>query len=180
MDPDVNLAADKNVTCSPACSYYGAHSAQYLVDEALASGMLHTCYEANYDTRGGLEQGACDAAIPKSVEIDLGQEYLIDGMLIVNRLDECLHCRAQNEELMVDFMDADRNVKLTTAKMTSANYDYDAFIMDVQTGIQLDSNGEFDAWRYVPQGSISVSSTCLLYTSPSPRDATLSRMPSSA
>ena len=159
VDPDVNLAADKNVTCSPACSYYGAHSAQYLVDEALASGMLHTCYEANYDTRGGLEQGACDAAIPKSVEIDLGQEYLIDGMLIVNRLDECVNCRAQNEELMVDFMDADRNVKLTTAKMTSANYDYDAFIMDVQTGIQLDSNGEFDAWRYVPQGSISVSST---------------------
>ena len=31
--------------------------------------------------------------------------------------------------------------------------------MDVQTGIQLDSNGEFDAWMYVPQGSISVSNT---------------------
>ena len=28
--------------------------------------------------------------------------------------------------------------------------------------------------------SLSVSYTCLLYTSPSPRDATLSRMPSSA
>ena len=30
--------------------------------------------------------------------------------------------------------------------------------MDVRTGIQLDGNGEFDAWRYVPQDSISVSS----------------------
>ena len=60
---------------------------------------------------------------------------------------------------MVDFMDADRNVKLTTAKITSANHSNDAFIMDVRTGIQLDGNGEFDAWRYVPQGSISVSST---------------------
>ena len=29
-------------------------------------------------------------------------------------------------------------------------------------------------------GSLSSSSSCLLYTSPSPRDATLSRMPSSA
>ena len=31
----------------------------------------------------------------------------------------------------------------------------------------------FDGWRYKDEG-------CLLYTSPSPRDATLSRMPSSA
>ena len=59
---------------------------------------------------------------------------------------------------MVDFMDADRNVKLTTAKMTSANYNYDAFIMDVQTGIQLDSNGG-RRMGVSPQGSISVSST---------------------
>ena len=31
-----------------------------------------------------------------------------------------------------------------------------------------------------PQTNITVELTCLLYTSPSPRDATLSRMPSSA
>ena len=165
VDPDVNLAADKNVTCSPACSYFSGgafvHSAQYLVDEALDSGILHTCYEGSLESRGGLEAGACDPAIPKSVEIDLGQEYLIDGMLIVNLLspptDLC--CRQRAEDLMVDFMDADRNVKLTTAKITSANHSNDAFIMDVRTGIQLDGNGEFDAWRYVPPGSISVSST---------------------
>ena len=31
-----------------------------------------------------------------------------------------------------------------------------------------------------PEGMNNVTGTCLLYTSPSPRDATLSRMPSSA
>ena len=60
---------------------------------------------------------------------------------------------------MVDFMDADGNVKLTTAPITNDDRLNDGFIMDVQTGIQLDGNGEFDAWRYVPRGSISVSST---------------------
>ena len=162
VDPDVNLAAGKDVTCSPACSYFSGgafvHSAQYLVDEALDSGILHTCYEGSLESRGGLEAGACDPAIPKSVEIDLGQEYLIDGMLIVNLLspptDLC--CRQRAEDLMVDFMDADRNVKLTTAKITSANHSNDAFIMDVRTGIQLDGNGEFDAWRYSPR----VASAC--------------------
>ena len=29
-------------------------------------------------------------------------------------------------------------------------------------------------------GAVTIDNTCLLYTSPSPRDATLSRMPSSA
>ena len=32
----------------------------------------------------------------------------------------------------------------------------------------------------VPGGLFEISKSCLLYTSPSPRDATLSRMPSSA
>ena len=41
-----------------------------------------------------------------------------------------------------------------------------------------------NAMKFTDEGSVSVfikpSETCLLYTSPSPRDATLSRMPSSA
>ena len=32
----------------------------------------------------------------------------------------------------------------------------------------------------IEEGGLTVITTCLLYTSPSPRDATLSRMPSSA
>ena len=35
-------------------------------------------------------------------------------------------------------------------------------------------------WTYHQSGILSVLCGCLLYTSPSPRDATLSRMPSSA
>ena len=37
---------------------------------------------------------------------------------------------------------------------------------------------EVDALKYIPTTSLNIG--CLLYTSPSPRDATLSRMPSSA
>ena len=36
------------------------------------------------------------------------------------------------------------------------------------------------ATSYANGGQLSASNGCLLYTSPSPRDATLSRMPSSA
>jgi len=163
-DPDVNLAAGKDVTCSPACSQLSGsgHDKQFLVDGAIDSGVSHTCYEQSPNpsvTRGGLDAGACATTIPKSVEIDLGQEYTIDGMLIVNRLD-CTSpgCRARAEGLMVDFMDADRNVELTTAPITNAHRMNDGFIMDVQAGIQRNAEGEFDAWSYVPQGSISQSS----------------------
>ena len=156
-DPDANLADGKDVTCSPACSTRPTlpHGNQFLVDGAIDSGMLHTCFEEDSDTRGGLAAGACASSIPKSVEIDLGQEYTIDGMLIVNRLDVW---RLRSEGLMVDFMDADRNVKLTTAPITYAHRLNDGFIMDVQAGIQRNGEGEFDAWSYVPEGSISQSS----------------------
>ena len=160
-DPDANLADGKDVTCSPACSTRPTppHGNQFLVDGAIDSGVLHTCYEEDSDTRGGLAAGACDSSIPKSVEIDLGQEYTIDGMLIVSRLDcSSPACRERAEGLMVDFMDADRNVKLTTAPITNAHMMNDGFIMDVQAGIQRNGEGEFDAWSYVPQGSISQSS----------------------
>ena len=43
-----------------------------------------------------------------------------------------------------------------------------------QAGIDLPTDGEL--YRF----DINHPDTCLLYTSPSPRDATLSRMPSSA
>ena len=80
-------------------------------------------------------------------------------MLIVSRLDcSSPACRERAEGLMVDFMDADRNVKLTTAPITNAHRMNDGFIMDVQAGIQRNGEGEFDAWSYVPQGSISQSS----------------------
>ena len=60
----------------------------------------------------------------------------------------------------------------------------------VHTGFQQPGRPSFGAWTTYGLGSenqdlpgyvvLISSGTCLLYTSPSPRDATLSRMPSSA
>ena len=54
--------------------------------------------------------------------------------------------------------------------------DHDNLFRDPETGAIINKNKR-------PQNSLKEvlsSNTCLLYTSPSPRDATLSRMPSSA
>ena len=143
--PDINLAAGKAVTCSPACSSSG----QNVVDGSSKS-IAHTCYEGNSGTRGDLAEGACNSTIPKSIEIDLGQEYLIDGMLIINRLD-AYRIRIQN--MKVDFKDADGNVVLTTAAITSDKSSEDGYVMDL-TKTTLQSNVEFDAWKYIPEGDV--------------------------
>ena len=46
--------------------------------------------------------------------------------------------------------------------------------------IAMDLIGMGDSEKLEDEGSMTYSYDCLLYTSPSPRDATLSRMPSSA
>ena len=43
-----------------------------------------------------------------------------------------------------------------------------------------DGNATMDWMEQEQERGITITSACLLYTSPSPRDATLSRMPSSA
>ena len=43
-----------------------------------------------------------------------------------------------------------------------------------------DGDSDDESFDDVPQQQQQLQSICLLYTSPSPRDATLSRMPSSA
>ena len=152
--PDINLAAGKDVTCSPACSDFSAgafvHSAQYLVDGATNTGLAHTCFEGDDASRGGLAEGACANYVSGWMEIDLGQEYLIDGMLIVNRPDKF---RIRIQEVKVDFKDADGNVVLTTAAITSDESSEDGYVMDL-TKTSLQSNVEFDAWKYIPQGGI--------------------------
>ena len=55
--------------------------------------------------------------------------------------------------------------------------DYHAFTDDDKTNIEADIKKDFDD---AYEGIIRLPKGCLLYTSPSPRDATLSRMPSSA
>ena len=150
--PSVNLAAGKSVNCYPACTLSGGGA--LLVDGSTDTEVVHSCYEGDSGTRGDLAEGACDSTVPKSIEIDLGQDYPIDGVLIVNRLDEW---RVRSEGLMVDFRDSGNSVVLTTAPITQSHMDSAGFIMDLQAGIPPFA-AEFDAWRYVPEGGISNSS----------------------
>ena len=150
--PSVNLAAGKSVTCYPACTLSGGGA--LLVDGSTDTEVVHSCYEGDSGTRGDLAEGACASTVPKSIEIDLGQDYPIDGVLIVNRLDVW---RLRSEGLMVDFRDSGNSVVLTTAPITQSHMDSAGFIMDLQAGIPPFA-AEFDAWRYVPEGGISNSS----------------------
>ena len=150
--PSVNLATGKSVTCYPACTLSGGGA--LLVDGSTDTEVVHSCYEGDSGTRGDLAEGACASTVPKSIEIDLGQDYPIDGVLIVNRLDEW---RVRSEGLMVDFRDSGNSVVLTTAPITQSHMDSAGFIMDLQAGIPPFA-AEFDAWRYVPEGGISNSS----------------------
>ena len=78
---------------------------------------------------------------------------------------------AQQGTLAGTIMDGEFNEGLMGANI---------LIKELGTGDQTDLDGKFtiklDAGTY----TVEVSYVCLLYTSPSPRDATLSRMPSSA
>ena len=46
--------------------------------------------------------------------------------------------------------------------------------------VKLDTPWDLDSYNVGLSTFVQIDNTCLLYTSPSPRDATLSRMPSSA
>ena len=136
--PDVNLAAGKNVTCLPACHHIGGGA--LLVDGSTNTDVALSCFISDC--------GAGD----KSMEIDLGQEYLIDGVLIVNRLNAY---RTRVEDMKVDFKDADGNVVLTTAAIASDKNGYDGYVMDLtKEGDSLNDAGEFDAWKYIPEGDV--------------------------
>ena len=66
----------------------------------------------------------------------------------------------------------------------------DAVFVDVRDSAEIASTGTIKGSLQIPRGFIEFAAansinprgicSCLLYTSPSPRDATLSRMPSSA
>ena len=52
----------------------------------------------------------------------------------------------------------------------------DRFLVDVEKAIK----NEYDDWQDEAKSSLALIILCLLYTSPSPRDLSTSRMPSSA
>ena len=65
--------------------------------------------------------------------------------------------------------------EIVTSNDTKNLNNEDEVLNDLQVGSEADEEGELEI-----SGLQVGSETCLLYTSPSPRDATLSRMPSSA
>ena len=68
-------------------------------------------------------------------------------------------------------------------KETSGDYKFNIFASSSTTTnrkITFNSRSNVEAMRIDANGNIGINKTCLLYTSPSPRDGLLSRMPSSA
>ena len=67
----------------------------------------------------------------------------------------------------------------------NAGADFEALLALDENGKRYPARVAYDLFEYLPMTFVLVvfyicSTFCLLYTSPSPRDATLSRMPSSA
>ena len=75
-----------------------------------------------------------------------------------------------------------KNTENIIAVNKKATYDY--FILEkIEAGIVLEGwevKGIRDLKVQLKEAYVKINKGCLLYTSPSPRDATLSRMPSSA
>ena len=72
--------------------------------------------------------------------------------------------------------------KKTTSKTTlsATTLQVDDRELEKRLLLQTQSDGEVDSASFASQNEVDPKRICLLYTSPSPRDATLSRMPSSA
>ena len=64
--------------------------------------------------------------------------------------------------------------------LTVADIDRSVEFYSRVLGMKTESMGEGRAALYFGQQKIHLDAACLLYTSPSPRDGLLSRMPSSA
>ena len=70
------------------------------------------------------------------------------------------------------------NGKKISIMLEEIGYDYKVTKVDLDKGDQLKSAfKKISPFSKIP---VIIDHNCLLYTSPSPRDATLSRMPSSA
>ena len=74
----------------------------------------------------------------------------------------------------------DKLVKQVRAKINELGVEYIFFQFISVTGRVVGKGIPSDHWERTCEKGFQLVYGCLLYTSPSPRDATLSRMPSSA
>ena len=152
-------------------------------------------------TKGQLDIHDLDRILPKNKFPKARHVYLLE---LMKKFDLCYAAKDQKSIYFIPdlFEDIEPTVEWNHSKLIQFRYDYDDFPPDVFmtrfiVEMHQDIFGE-NRWRsgvYISNGScqakvyqsyrknyihVEVVCNCLLYTSPSPRDATLSRMPSSA
>ena len=90
------------------------------------------------------------------------------GLLMLESTAICKKGKISNNDLCIETKKQTKEFKKLVVSLKKTN--------DIPIGIQLSHSGRKGS-SYIPWIK---SNTCLLYTSPSPRDGLLSRMPSSA
>ena len=101
--------------------------------------------------------------------------------------DYTVEINSNNPSINILSSGVEFSVSAVPAQTTSLQYDWhkdgDSFIVTSQSSINLTEEGDYFVIVTDNSGECPVSAqseVCLLYTSPSPRDGLLSRMPSSA
>ena len=114
--------------------------------------------------RNGCEQFSLDDAVLQT----LGPE---DESKLANHLDDCLSCR----EKMAQFAGEESFWSKASSNLASSAEFQSEPELDVHSSVFVRIDPEAPSIA-----AVSTAESCLLYTSPSPRDLSTSRMPSSA
>ena len=122
-----------------------------------------------------LELSAGVAEVRQSFPATPGEEYFMSGYMLT---ENALPSGATFGLLKIVFQDAN-GVDLVPASVT-AGADAGTDFPGVDSQPTLNDTTSVDTWIFSEAGGVAPAGTCLLYTSPSPRDQRGSRMPSSA
>ena len=102
-------------------------------------------------------------------------------LTITDETDPVVTCDPDNDQ--IECLGETGNIQAATNWNTANIAKLEDCSSDACGTVTVTSNFDYEANFNINcgfSGAINVTYTCLLYTSPSPRDATLSRMPSSA